>query len=139
MGCTTVRVGSAGTAVTVSGGAAQRVVLDQHTVAAIANGRPQVVVRDPSTPVQVEQRDTVVRAGSAMGVQGPPGKSGDSYTHTQTAASAVWTINHNLGFRPAIALLTDGGAVIEAEIGHASENTAVVTLSQPLVGTARCN
>jgi len=139
MGCTTVRIGGAGTAVTVRGGSAQRVVLDKRTVAAIDNGRPQVMVNAAGTPVQVDQRDTVVRAGSAMGVQGPKGESAASYTHTQVNASTVWTINHNLGFRPAIALLTDGGAVIDAEIAHASANTAVVTLSQPLAGKARCN
>lgn len=139
MGGITVSVGGTGTTVTVQGGAAQRVVLDRRTVAAIDNGRPQVAVKAPTTPVHVDGRDTVVRAGSAMGVQGPPGTSGASYTHTQAVASSVWTINHNLGFRPAITLLTDGGAVIDAEIGHASDNAAVVTLSQPLAGTARCN
>jgi len=76
MGCTTVRIGGAGTAVTVRGGAAQRVVLDRRTVAAIDNGRPQVLVNAAGTPVQVDQRDTVVRAGSAMGVQGPQGQQG---------------------------------------------------------------
>ena len=77
MGCTTVRIGGAGTAVMIGGGAAQRVVLDRRTVAAIDNGRPQTVVRDAVTPVQVDKRDTVVRAGSAMGVQGRPGTAGN--------------------------------------------------------------
>lgn len=131
------------------------VVIDRTTQAiAITDRAPRVLLRDtPPPPVLVQDRSTqaiaqladvrprVLQAGfvGPRGLPGPAGAAGATYTHTQAAASTTWTINHNLGFRPAIALLTDGGAVIEAEIGHTSVNTAVVTLSQPLAGTARCN
>jgi hypothetical protein len=40
---------------------------------------------------------------ASPGPQGPAGAftpSDIAYTHTQAVASAVWTINHNLGFNP---------------------------------------
>lgn len=65
--------------------------------------------------------------------------AGASYVHTQASASATWTINHNLGFRPAIDLYTVGGAEFIAEILHTSLNQAIVYLATSLAGTARCN
>jgi hypothetical protein len=120
-------------------------VLEQQVVMLRDVPAEPMVVRDDAAPTVVQSdapaAPGVVVAGFAgpRGPQGPQGEAGAAYTHTQATSSAVWTINHNLGFRPAIALLTDGGAVIDAEIAHASANTAVVTLSQPLAGTARCN
>ena len=37
------------------------------------------------------------------------GGASQTYTHTQSTASATWTINHNLGFRPSIELFDAGG------------------------------
>lgn len=81
---------------------------------------------------------------AVIGPPGPPGPPGGgtgsgTYEHNQASPSALWTINHNLGFRPSITLLTTGGVEFEAEIGHVSENQAVATLTQPLAGMARCN
>lgn len=76
MGSTTVRIGGNATQVTVRGGNSQRVTLDRRTVAAIAGNRNATVVQPGVTPVTVASRDTVVRAGSAMGMQGPQGPAG---------------------------------------------------------------
>lgn len=62
-----------------------------------------------------------------------------TYIHTQASPSATWTINHNLGFKPSISLITDGGAEFVADVSHASVNTTIVTLSSALSGAARCN
>lgn len=61
-----------------------------------------------------------------------------AYIHPQPTPASVWTINHNLGFKPSVSLRTAGDAVFDAEVSHPSINTAVVTLSQPLSGSARC-
>lgn len=60
------------------------------------------------------------------------------YVHTQASASSTWTINHNLGRRPAITLYTTGGVQFSAEITHTSVNQAVVSLALAIAGTARC-
>jgi hypothetical protein len=101
MGTTTVRIGGNATQVTVRGGAAQRVTLDRRTVAAIANNRPTTVVQPGVTPVAVTLRDTVVRAGSAMGAQGPQGDEGN----TKFTAIAMTDLTY-----PRIVAVVDGVA-----------------------------
>jgi len=63
--------------------------------------------------------------------------SGVAYLHTQSSASALWTINHNLGFRPTVSILDPGGNEIEADVRHTSANQLVITFAVPLAGLAR--
>ena len=71
-----------------------------------------------------------VVAGSGGGVT--------AYEHTQSAAATLWTINHNLGRKPIIALFSVGGVEIVADIVHASLNQAQVNFNVATAGTARC-
>lgn len=77
-------------------------------------------------------------AGPA-GPQGPAGASAAGYLHNQSSASSVWTINHNLGFKPGVTLYTVGGAEFEAEVTHTSDNQCVVSLAALSAGYARCS
>lgn len=63
---------------------------------------------------------------------------GYAYVHGQAIASAEWTINHNLGFRPMISCYTTGGVEFEAEVVHVSENQALARTAVPVAGQARC-
>lgn len=76
-----------------------------------------------------------------VGPQGPIGPQGlpgaPAYVHTQSSPSNVWTINHNLGYRPTVELLTVGGVEFDAEVVHASGNQTLVYLTTPTAGTAR--
>ena len=85
------------------------------------------VVVNPSTPSV-----TVVNAGPV----GPAG-SGAGYNHTQTAALSIWTINHNLGYKPSVQIFTTGGLEMIAEIQHVSINQVTVTFNNAVTGTAR--
>lgn len=96
-------------------------------VAMDGGGAPNVTVQ-PAREVQV----TVSRGSISI-------SGGASYVHTQSSPSATWTINHNLGFRPAIELYTTGGVEFIGEILHTSLNQAIVYLASALAGTARCN
>lgn len=58
------------------------------------------------------------------------------YTFTQSAPSATWTINHNLGFVPNVTTLDENGDEIVGFIDSATANTIVVTFSQAVSGTA---
>ncbi len=60
----------------------------------------------------------------------------DGFTFTQIAPSAIWTINHNLGYRPSVELRTPGGAVFGADVTHISANQVLVTLVALMAGTA---
>ncbi len=75
--------------------------------------------------------------------QGPPGPSGTAagtYTHTQTSSLSVWTVAHNLGFRPSVTVMTTGGVGVEgSEVLHVSNNVLTITFDVAFSGTARCN
>lgn len=71
---------------------------------------------------------------------GPPaGGPGASYTHTQAAASDTWVVNHNLGYRPAVTVLSVGGKEMLAGVVHTSANQFVVSFDQPTAGLAVCS
>ena len=68
---------------------------------------------------------------------GPQGPAGVGYLHQQASASTTWTINHNLGFRPAVELFDAGSQEIEGEVSHPTINQAIITLFPATTGTAR--
>jgi hypothetical protein len=94
----------------------------------------RVTVPNPSLRVQVARPATGVDAGSS---QGPAGPSGAGYTHPQPVASAVWTIQHDLGFKPTVQVYGLAGEVVYADIEHYSDNAVIVRLLAPLAGGAR--
>lgn len=73
---------------------------------------------------------------------GPPGSPGNgevAYTHTQASASALWTVNHNLGYRPSVNVLSVGGRLMVADVLHVSSNQVTVSFDQPTAGLAVCS
>lgn len=79
----------------------------------------------------------------APGPRGPAGTGGGSgseayYRHDQATPASTWTINHNLGLRPAIQLFSTGGREALAEVIHASDNQALVYFDDPFSGYAIC-
>jgi hypothetical protein len=61
-----------------------------------------------------------------------------AYEHFQAAPASVWTINHNLGYFPDIHVYNVGSSEVLAEIVHVSVNQALVYLTVPMAGRARC-
>lgn len=95
-------------------------------------------VRVPTgAPVAVVVREVIKVL--TVGQQGPAGASAASYLHTQASASAAWTINHNLGFRPNVSVRNNGGMEVWAEVLHVSVNQALVSSDVPFAGTATCS
>lgn len=82
----------------------------------------------------VRQQVIAVNIGSATA---GGGGSGGEYTHTQSAPAATWIINHNLGYKPAVAVVTVGGAELLAEVLHTSINQTVIYLASAYAGSAR--
>ena len=81
----------------------------------------------------------LVGATGPTGSTGATGASGGDYQHIQSTASDTWTINHNLGFYPAIICRSVGGLVFESSLQHISVNQAIVTLSMSFAGYATCS
>lgn len=100
-----------------------------------------VLVEQAESSVLVDSEDHVVVISDAQqGPPGPPGVSSNaSHEHTQSVASDVWTVNHNLGFRPAVSLLSVGGREMWAEVIHTSVNQFVAYFDAPTTGIAICS
>jgi len=62
-----------------------------------------------------------------------------SYTFEQAVAAATWTINHNLGFKPAVELYNTGSQEIDAEVVHISNNQCRAYFTAAIAGFARLN
>lgn len=74
------------------------------------------------------------------GFQGPPGipgSPGTGYVHSQASAEAEWIVNHNLGVRPAVAVIDIGGNELDAAVQHMSLNQLRIYFTAPTAGFAR--
>jgi hypothetical protein len=59
-----------------------------------------------------------------------------SYTHNQVSTSSTWTVNHNLGYNPAINIRDNSGQIIEGQITYNNVNTLTLDFSIAISGTA---
>ena len=50
-----------------------------------------------------------------------------TYTHNQSAASATWTITHNLNKFPSVTVIDSGDSVVQGEILYNSANQLTLT------------
>ena len=100
-----------------------------------APNAPKVVL--PQLEVRVGRGRVKVVTVGVQGPAGAPGASGAGYNHVQATPAAVWTIPHNLGFRPGVELTDAGGSEIEGDVLHLSLNTVQVTFTQAIAGRAR--
>ena len=67
------------------------------------------------------------------------GSGGDAgFTHTQSSASATWTVDHSLGRKPSVTILNSSDIEIEGEVEHSDNNTVIVRFSVAVAGTAIC-
>lgn len=106
-----------------------------------------VVVREPSFKVTVTSEGQTGVTATTPGPAGPPGPQGppgdaDSvhYTHTQVPASTAWTVNHNLGYQPNVAVIVDDADVSDGvEINHININTCMVLSNVAISGEAECS
>lgn len=65
-------------------------------------------------------------------------KSGSdfTYSHSQNIASSIWTINHNLGYKPSVSVFDSSNQEIIGSIVHTSSNQLVITFSSAFAGNA---
>lgn len=96
---------------------------------------------EPSTLYLVDNDDgtfsPVVTGLDAIARTAVSAGAGARYVHTQSSAAAVWTISHNLGFRPVASVFTVGGLeVLLPEILHLSNNNLTITFDTAQAGSA---
>ena len=90
----------------------------------------------------LDQLDTTANANlvtaiNELAARGAPSGSGTSFIHLQWSPAAVWTINHNLGVRPAVTILDVGGNEVQADVTHMSANQLLIRFALALAGVAR--
>jgi len=61
------------------------------------------------------------------------------YTHWQMQPSLSWTIVHNLGKYPSVAIVDSGDNVVYADVEYVSENTLIINFSAEHSGKAYLN
>lgn len=77
-----------------------------------------------------------------QGAQGPAGSSIEdipglvSYTHSQSATSSLWTVTHNLKFKPNVTVFDSGGSMVEGSVTHTSIDSLTIAFSATISGTA---
>lgn len=105
----------------------------------VISGSPlaQVQVVESGNTVVVAKPLSLVVSVISQGPQGPQGIVGAGYDFTQSTASATWTINHNLGYKPSVKLFDTGSQEIDGDVAHPSINQTVVTLNPASAGFAR--
>lgn len=84
--------------------------------------------------------DTAVALSPLVqGLPGPPGNAAIHYEHLQSIAAREWVVNHNLGLRPQVNVLSLGGATMWAEVIHSSLNQTIVYFDDPQTGIVVCS
>jgi hypothetical protein len=104
----------------------------------------KVTTLNPVTTLvgQVKQERSQVRRVVTIGIPGPSGNNpflntNNGFDYIQSTVSGVWTIVHNLGFKPNVQAFTVGGVKVNAYIVHLSLNVAEIRLSPSMAGYAR--
>ena len=70
---------------------------------------------------------------------GSPANPHATYTHTQTSASAIWTITHSLNCFPSVTVVDSAGSVVVGDVEYISANVVRVTFIAAFAGKAYLN
>jgi hypothetical protein len=119
---------------------AVRIQIRRDTAAAWTAANPTLASGEPALETDTRKQKTgdgvTAWNGLAYDAEGGGGSSA-AYVHNQGTPATTWTINHNLGFRPAVELLDSGSQEIDGAISHPTVNQTVITLSPATAGLAR--
>ncbi len=75
-------------------------------------------------------------AGEWPGVPFFTAGANQRHIHTQSAASATWTITHVLGGRPSVSVVDSSGTVVVGEVRYDSNTVVTVLFTTPFSGYA---
>ena len=70
------------------------------------------------------------------GATGATGPVGGTYDYVQGTPAAVWTIVHNLGYRPQVSVVDSANSIVEGDYSYPDSNTMVLTFSSAFSGVA---
>ena len=64
------------------------------------------------------------------------GGSNNSYTHTQSNASTIWDIQHNLGFNPNVTVVDSSGQKMLTDVYYTDINNLKIIVANAFAGIA---
>lgn len=104
----------------------------------------QVTLTRPSTAIDVtidQDQVTVTRPATALAIEVHhlPGAGGAAagYRHDQLTPTQIWTVTHNLGYRPGgVAVFDSGGTHLLVDPVHVSDNQLTIDLGAATSGAA---
>lgn len=76
---------------------------------------------------------------SITGIVGGGGSGDAHFTHTQSAASATWSVAHNLGKKPSVMIVDSADFVLHGSVKYIDSNNLTINLSAPTSGKAYLN
>ena len=63
----------------------------------------------------------------------------ENYTHTQIAASATWSVTHNLGKFPSVSIVDSGNNIVVGDVEYINSNELTITFNSAFSGKAYLN
>lgn len=70
-----------------------------------------------------------------IGPKGDAGPPGGNYTHTQASAASIWTVAHNLGYKPGGIWVQDsGGSDWYGTVTHIDDNNLTINFGNASFG-----
>lgn len=71
-----------------------------------------------------------------QGPAGAPGSAPQAYIHDQGSPASTWSVTHNLGYYPNVAVVDSGGTEVIGEVTYADSNSLTISFSSPFGGKA---
>lgn len=90
-------------------------------------GLVEFAAHNESAPLKAVQADDPRLIG---------GTSGAYYRHSQPIAASVWTITHNLGWRPSVNVVDTAGTELVGAVDYVDLNTLTISFNAAFSGTA---
>jgi hypothetical protein len=107
-------------------------------------GKIELTSTDPNAEkVSVHQNTSSIPVDLYLAIKGEKGEDGtggdSTYEHTQSSASAHWTVEHSLGKKPAVTVIDSGGDLVLVTPTYVNDDTLTLHFSAPFSGVAYCN
>ena len=93
-----------------------------------------LTINQPNLNLTVNQSTPSITTSGSVAYVGS-----ETFTFNQPAASAVWTITHNMARYPAVSVVDSAGTVVIGEVRYIDQNNVEITFSGGFAGKAYLN
>ena len=107
--------------------------------ASFEGNAPGTLTLNDSVPGAKDASVTIKGGCVIQGTLVVGGLQGTTFVFTQMVASSTWTINHNLGKRPSVSVVTSGGDEVIGDVHYIDDNNLIVTFTFMFAGVAYLN